>query len=87
VRPSLGEPPVRHPRAARDAGSLTGRPVRLQHEPGQWSWWVAVSEPIDRDGDIVVHVMSRSDHWLSQAAFDSTVRTRAVPLYRLHVYE
>ncbi|GAA2724008.1 hypothetical protein [Cellulomonas aerilata] len=87
VRPTLHEPPVRRPRAARDAGSLTGRTLRLQHEPGGWSWWVAVSEPLDRGGDFVVQVMHPTHYWLAQAAFERPERARAVPLHRLFVYE
>ena len=87
VRPTLDEPPVRHPRPAREAGSLTGRTVRLQHEPGEWSWWVAVSEPVDRDGEFVVHLLRPDQYWLAQAFFEAVQRARVVPLYRLHVYE
>jgi hypothetical protein len=87
VRHTLDEPPVRHPRPARTADALTGRTLRLQHEPGAWSWWVAVSEPIDEDGDILVQVMRPSDYWLTQVAFESADKARAVPLYRLYVYD
>ena len=87
VRPTLQAPPVRRPCPARAAGSLTGRTVRLQHERGAWSWWVAVSEPVDQGGDFVVHVMRPSDYWLAQVAFEPAEKARPVPLYRLYVYE
>jgi hypothetical protein len=86
VRPSLGEPPVRHPEPARLSGSLTGRTVRLQHERGEWSWWVAVGEPVGSGGDIVVPLMRPTDYWLAQAAFHPSLRARPVPLYRLFTY-
>jgi hypothetical protein len=87
VRPAVDEPPVRHPGPAREASSLTGRTVRLQHEPGSWSWWVAVSEPLDREGDFVVHVMLPNDYWLAQMDFVAADKARAVPLHRLYVYD
>lgn len=87
VRPGLREPPTRHPRPARDAASLTGRTVRLQHEPEAWSWWVAVSEPVDHDGDVVVHLLSPSHYWLAQVSAEPPGSVRAVPLYRLYTYD
>jgi hypothetical protein len=87
VRPTLREPPVRQARPAREAASMTGRTVRLQHERGAWSWWVAVSEPIDQDGDFVVHVMKPTDYWLAQAAAAPPEQVRVVPLFRLHLYD
>jgi hypothetical protein len=86
VQSTLHVPPVRHARAAREAGALTGRTLRMQHEPGAWSWWVGVSEPVDVGGDVVVHVMRPSDYWLSQAACEPTKLAQPVPLYRLYVY-
>jgi len=87
VRSSLHEPPVRQPRPARAAASLSGRTVRLQHERGTWSWWIAVSEPIELDGNFVVHAMRPSDFWLTQVVFESVERVQVVPLYRLYVYD
>jgi hypothetical protein len=87
VQPTLVEPPVRRPVPARAAGSLTGRTVRLQHERGAWSWWVAVSEPVDAQGDIVVHAMLPTDYWLAQAASEPVPKARAIPLHRLYTYE
>ncbi|GEA89723.1 hypothetical protein [Cellulomonas cellasea] len=87
VRPTLDEPPVRRPTPARMAGSLSGRVVRMQHDRGLWSWWVAVSEPIDDGGDFLVHVVSPRNYWLSQVTFDPAVRQEAVSLHRLFTYE
>ncbi|MBB2924007.1 hypothetical protein [Cellulomonas cellasea] len=87
VRAALDEPPVRRPHPARLAGSLSGRAVRLQHERGQWSWWIAVSEPFDHNGDFLVSAMRTHHYWLSQVTFDPVQRQQAVPLYRLFVYD
>lgn len=86
VRSSLAEPPTLHPRRARDAGPLVGRTVRLQHEPGAWSWWVAVSEPVDADGEISVQVMTPEHYWLTQVVYESDTYSRPVALHRLWVY-
>jgi hypothetical protein len=87
VQEALDMPPVRQPRPAREAGALTGRTLRLQHERGAWSWWVAVSEPVDHDDDFVVHVMRPSEYWLAQAVFEATEEAHVVPLHRLYTYE
>lgn len=87
VLATLDEPPTRKPRPARLAGSLAGRPLRMQHQPGMWSWWMAVSEPANHIGDFVVHVMRPSDYWLCQVVSDSTEIHKTVPLHRLFVYE
>lgn len=87
VRPTMEDPPVRHPRPAREAGSLTGRPLRLQDEPGSWSWWVAVGEPVDHDGDFAVPVMRPRDYWLTQVVFEPDAAERVVPLHRVWVYD
>jgi hypothetical protein len=87
VVPDLHEPPVRTPRPAREAGALSGRTLRLQHERGAWSWWVAVSEPVDEEGEFVVHVLPPSEYWLAQAQFESAQAAQPLPLYRLWVYE
>ena len=87
VQEALDKPPVRHPRPAREVGALTGRTLRLQHERGAWSWWVAVSEPVDHDDDFVVHLMRPSEYWLAQALFESAEAAHAVPLHRLYAYE
>jgi hypothetical protein len=84
VQPTLAEPPVRRPSPAREAGSLTGRTVRLQHERGAWSWWIAVSEPTDLRGDFVVQVMRPSDYWLAQAACEPAEKAQTVRLHRLY---
>jgi hypothetical protein len=86
VRSSLDEPPVRRPRPAREAGALTGRTIRLQHEPGAWSWWIAVSEPVDTNGEISVRLMHPEHYWLTQVLYETDGRSRAVPLHRLFVY-
>jgi hypothetical protein len=87
VRPSLLEPPVRHPHPAREAEALTGRTVRLQHDRGAWSWWVGVGEPVDHEGDFVVHLMRPRDYWLAQVVFEPDQHVLVVPLHRLWVYD
>ena len=87
VRTTLDEPPVRHAHPAREAEALTGRTVRLQHGRGAWSWWVAVGEPVERDGDFVVHLMRPRDYWLAQAVFEPDQEVLVVPLHRLWVYD
>ncbi|WP_258724407.1 hypothetical protein [Cellulomonas sp. NS3] len=87
VRTTLDEPPIRKPSPARMAGSLSGRVVRMQHDRGLWSWWIAVSEPLDDDGDFFVHVTSPRNYWLSQVTFDPAATQKPVPLHRLFVYE
>jgi len=87
VRPTMQQPPVRHPHPAREAESLTGRTLRLQHERGAWSWWVGVGEPVDRDGDFVVHLMRPPDYWLTQAVLDPDAQVHVVPLHRLWAYD
>ncbi|MBD7982746.1 hypothetical protein [Oerskovia merdavium] len=86
VRSSLTEPPMRRPRPAREAGALTGRTVRLQHEPGAWSWWIAVSEPVDIDGEITVRLMQPEHYWLTQVLYETDGRSQPVPLHRLFIY-
>lgn len=60
LAPSAQEPPVRRPVPARTAGPLTGRRVRLWLDGEGWAWRVAVTEPHDDDGDIVVAVAALS---------------------------
>jgi hypothetical protein len=86
VQSTLDQPPVRRPVPARAAGPLTGRAVRLQHERGAWSWWIATSEPADMNGDFLVHVMPPSSYWLTQAASDPGEQAHVVPLHRLYTY-
>lgn len=86
VQATLNEPPVRQAQPARAASSLTGRTVRLQHERGVWSWWIAVSEPVNVNGDFVVHAMRPSDYWLAQAACEPIANVEIVPLHRFYAY-
>jgi len=87
VRPTLQEPPVRRPRPAREADALTGRTLRLQRARGEWTWWVAVGEPVDRDGDFMVHLMRPRDYWMAQVLFEPDQHVLVVPLHRLWVYD
>lgn len=86
IRPGLDVPPTRSPRPARELPAITGMKLRLQHEPGSWSWWVAVSEPVDVDGEFVVRVMRPEHFWLTQVMYESDEHSRAVPLHRLFGY-
>ena len=88
VSPSLDEPPTRRPRPAREAGGLIGRALRVQHAPGKWSWRVAVSEPVDVDGDISVQVLPPSVWWITQVTFYGEVRDQleTLPIHRLFAY-
>lgn len=54
VRPDATAPPAPHAVPAREAGSLTGRRLRVRNAAGEWFWFVGVSEPHDVDGDICV---------------------------------
>lgn len=86
IRPGLDTPPVRQPRRAREAESLTGQHLRMQHQRGQWSWWVAVSEPVDQAGDFIVRVMEPKFFWLAQARSIDSDLTKSVGLHRLFIY-
>lgn len=61
------QPPVRQPRPSRELPLLTGQRVRAPDGRGGWVWYVAVSEPIDRDGkgDIRVAVLPERQYWES----------------------
>ena len=86
VRDNLDAPPVRKPRHARDAEVLTGQHLRMQHRRGQWSWWVAVSEPVDQAGEFIVRVMEPKFFWLAQARPIDSDLTKSVGLHRLFIY-
>lgn len=57
---SSRRPPLRRPVQARAAGPLTGRRVRVKLDGVGWTWRVAVTEPYDDAGDIVVKVAALS---------------------------
>lgn len=88
VRADSGAPPVLRPVAAREAGALTGRPLRSRNEAGEWFWFVAVSEPIEVDGDFCVRTVPQSHWWLYQVGcypeFHDKIRT--LSLHRLFAY-
>lgn len=89
VQRSLDEPPARRPRPARGVTGLTGRRVRLQHAPGEWSWWYAVSEPVEVAGDISVNLLPPAIWWITQFTYhgetQDTIET--LPIHRLFVYD
>jgi hypothetical protein len=86
IRPGIDSPPTRTARPARELPAVTGMKLRLQHEPGSWSWWIAVSEPVDVDGEFVVRVMTPEHYWLTQVMYESDQHSRPVPLHRLFGY-
>lgn len=88
VQDGLAEPPTRRAKPAREVGPLTGRLLRLQHAPGEWSWRVAVTEAVNVDGDICVHVMPPSVWWITQVTYFSEApqKIELVALHRLFAY-
>lgn len=89
VRVDAHEPPVLRPVAARDAGALTGRALRSRNAAGEWFWFIGVSEPVEVNGDICIHVVPQSHWWLHQVGYHSELqgRVRCIPLHRLFAYE
>lgn len=88
VRADSEAPPVLHALPAREAGSLTGRPLRSRNESGEWFWFVAVSEPIEVDGDFCVRTVPQSHWWLYQVGCYPELhdKIRTIPLHRLFAY-
>ncbi|QAY69745.1 hypothetical protein [Xylanimonas protaetiae] len=88
VRADAAQPPVLHPVAAREAGSLTGRTLRVRNASGQWFWFVGVSEPISVDGDICVQAVPPSHWWLHQLSYYEELQesVRTIALHRLLAY-
>lgn len=56
-------PPVRYPRPARDLPLLSGQRIRVPTTSGGWAWYVAVSEPMARDDEIVVGAVAERHYW------------------------
>lgn len=88
VRVDATEPPLLQPVAARDAGALTGRPLRSRNAAGEWFWFVGVSEPVEVGGDICVHAVPQSHWWLHQVGYYPELQSmvRCIPLHRLFAY-
>lgn len=66
-------PPVRRPRPSRELPLLTGQRVRVPTTSGGWAWYVAVTEPVDRDGEIVLGAVAERHYW--QAVYGAPPET------------
>lgn len=88
VRRDSSAPPILHPVPARDIAALTGRALRSRNAAGEWFWFVGVSEPIEIDGDVRVHVVPRPHWWLHQIGYypELQAKVRSIPLHRLFGY-
>jgi hypothetical protein len=88
IQPTLDVPPPRRPKPAREASGLTGRRVRIQHAPGEWSWRYAVSEPVEAGGDISVQVLPAPVWWIAQVNYHGEMQDQleTLPIHRLFVY-
>lgn len=89
VRPDATQPPVLLPVPAREAGSLMGRTLRSRNAAGEWFWFIGVSEPVEVEGDICVHVVPQSHWWLHQVGYHPELqeKVRVIPLHRLFAYD
>lgn len=75
-------PPVRKPRPARELPRLVGQRVRVPDVDGGWSWYVAVTEPLSQDGEIVLGVAAERHYW--QAVYGAPPEDRWVLYPALH---
>lgn len=88
VRLDVSEPPVLRPMPAREAGALTGRPLRSRNAVGEWFWFIGGSEPLEADGEVCVRAVPGCHWWLHQVGYypELQERVRTIPLHRLFAY-